>query len=109
MLCADLMGALTNRKITNVIDLTAKAALEEAVKNGICPIPLKLQLMRHYWKLATGGDPDGEIVSLVHAELAAEQATDIAPYVHPKIASIDLSNKDGDPLRFLFAPEDAKL
>jgi hypothetical protein len=90
---------------------TAKAALEEAVRAGIAPIPLKLRLMRHYWFLATGGSlaVDAPIIDVVSAELAAAQATDIAPYIHPKMASIQHTGDEDNPIAILMAPEDAKL
>lgn len=103
---------VTKARLDGELTQTAKAALEEAVRAGIAPIPLKLRLMRHYWCLAVGGktdDPKAPIVDVVNAELAAIQANDIAPFIHPKMAAIQHSGDEDNPVALLFAKEDAKL
>jgi hypothetical protein len=60
---------------------------DRAIAEGITPLEVMLQAMR---------DCAGE----GHWERAAAIAKDCAPYVHPKLSSIEHSGKDGAPVQF---------
>lgn len=101
----------TKKTEVDLLRMEIADALQVALATGIQPIPLKLRLMRHYWALATNCDPSptAPIINTVFAELAADQATEIAPYIHPKIASVEHRGNIKDPVRLVMAAEDTAL
>lgn len=52
---------------------------EQALQDGISPLEVMLEAMRNHY---TNGDLDA----------AAEKAKDAAPYVHPKLSSVESKN-----------------
>jgi hypothetical protein len=90
-------GKRTNagRKPGTVSEATQrrKAVAEKALEEGISPLDVMLITMRSLWKQAVG--PDGEVVNIGKAMQANVVAKDAAPFIHPKLASID-ANVRGD-------------
>lgn len=60
-----------------------------ASAGGITPLELMLSTMRSFWSGAT--DKTGRIVNEERAELAAKWAEKAAPFVHPKLTSVEAS------------------
>lgn len=71
-------GATTKR--------TAAVALQAAAL-GVTPIEVMLASMRAHYAQAIG--EDGGIKDLAAAKVAADLAKDAAPYVHPRLQSVD--------------------
>ena len=70
-------------------------AVQEAVAaTGVSPLDIMLGAARAAWTEAT----KGERIDLDKAAAAASIAKDAAPYVHPKLASIEHTGKDGKDL-----------
>lgn len=67
----------------------AKAA--EIAASGLTPLDFMLKIMRDETK------PDG---------LRASMARDAAPYVHPRLAAIEHSGKDGGPIELVLQGSD---
>lgn len=62
-----------------------RAIAEIAVKEGITPLEVMLSAMRAYAEVQDW-------------EKAAAIAKDCAPYLHPKLSSVEVTGKDGDAL-----------
>ena len=71
-----------------------QTSLEEAVGAGITPIEVMLSAMRELWD---EGTPEAK-------REAAKIAKDAAPYVHPRLASIDQTNRETQQY-VIYAPE----
>jgi hypothetical protein len=69
---------------------------EKAAAEGVTPLDVMLTTMRSLWDQAL--DPAGRVVNFGKAMQANMVAKDAAPYVHPKLASIEASGPDGGPL-----------
>lgn len=67
---------------------SAQIAIEAASK-GITPIEVMLHVMRELFDRAQKSQSTEDFV------LAGTAAKEAAPYVHPRMASIDIGNKDG--------------
>jgi hypothetical protein len=65
-----------------------------AAESGITPIEVMLGTMRELWALGT---PEAK-------REAAEIAKDAAPYIHPRLASIDQTLKEDRPFAVLLEP-----
>jgi hypothetical protein len=61
---------------------------------GVTPLEIMLGAARAVWAEAT----KGERIDLDKAAAASAIAKDAAPYVHPKLASIEHTGKDGEAL-----------
>ena len=79
---------------------------------GVTPLQVLIEGMRcHYNKAqdAMKADPvDPEAVA-VALKSAREFAREAAPYVHPKLANVEHSGKDGGPLKVVIQGVDAGL
>lgn len=71
-------GAQTERK---------RAVAIKAAAEGVTPITVMLGVMRAAFSEAI--DPEGGIIDMKAATLAANMAKDAAPYVHPRLSSVD--------------------
>jgi hypothetical protein len=73
------------------------AALVAAVEaSGITPLDVMLLTMRAAW--AEAEKIDDPLASLQLKAMAVDTAHKAAPYVHAKLANIELNGKDGGPL-----------
>lgn len=78
-------------------------AIQDAVMaSGASPLDIMLGAARAVWTEAT----KGERIDLDKAAAAASIAKDAAPYVHPKLASIEHTGKDGKDLIPEASPDD---
>ena len=66
---------------------TQEVALR-AIEEGITPLEVMLGAMREAWERS---DKDG----------AARFARDAAPYVHPRLAAVEHTGKDGQPIELV--------
>lgn len=72
---------------------SSRAAVALALDGGETPFSIMLKTARALWKKAA---PDGEHVEDIElAKDAAEVAAKAAPYVHPKLAAMQLEYLDG--------------
>jgi hypothetical protein len=111
-----------------------RAIADRAAANGETPLEVMVANMRHFHKLAESAEavlselsaeavgnlpPDQQFKHLMaevkkaagFREMSQNCARDAAPYIHPKLASIEHGGKDGSPLlvelvRFTDADED---
>jgi hypothetical protein len=60
---------------------------EQAVAEGITPLEVQLQTMRALWAEATKGNA----LDLEKATEACAIAKDAAPYIHPRLSSVEAS------------------
>ena len=63
-----------------------RAIAEVAFEQGITPLEVMLKVMRDF--LGAG-----------HLEAAADVAKDAAPYVHPKLSSVEHTGADGEAIK----------
>lgn len=95
------------------IDSEAVIRSHSEAISDVTPLQVHIRLMRHYWRRATISSPDPEVAAVQgtpesplypgqfifnegYAELAASQAAAAAPYVHPKLAQVDVEGMDVD-------------
>lgn len=114
------------RKAGSLTVRTRKVA-EQAAAEGKSPLEVMLNNMRHFQEVALDAEailadmtidelgvtqlPADEQFKRLLAEvkkaagfrqMAHECAKDAAPYIHPKLASIEHTGEDGGPIRLLF-------
>lgn len=81
---------------------------EKAKKWGVDPIDVMLQTMKELIEEAR--KPRRPIaVRFDYLERACAIAKDAAPYIHPKLASVELSGNDEQPLRIIAEARDRAL
>lgn len=80
-------GALTRR---------TREVAEKALAKGLTPLEVMLTAMRHH-------------VKKKEWDKAAAVAKDAAPYVHPRLAAVEHSGKDGGPIQVTIQGDDAGL
>lgn len=120
-------GALTTR---------TRQVAEKAAATGMTPLEVMLDNMRHFQKVATDAEavlegltveeftgrvtadtPEAQFKELLaqvkktagFRQMAQDAARDAAPYVHPKLASVQHTGEDGGPLKIViqrFSPEE---
>ena len=64
-----------------------KDVAAEALAAGVSPLDVMLTTMRSLWGQAT--DADGNLVNVGKAMQANMVAKDAAPFVHPRLSSVD--------------------
>lgn len=69
---------------------------EEAVDRGITPLEVMLEAMKQFRDAGNWKD-------------AASVAKDAAPYIHPRLAAIEHTGKDGGPFQIVISDDDASL
>lgn len=60
---------------------------ERAAAEGVTPLEVMLTTMRSLWKLAT--DESGNVIDTDNALAANTVAKDAAPFIHPKLATVN--------------------
>lgn len=85
----------SGRKAGSTTKKTREIA-DKAIQDGISPLEVMLEAMREF---RSAGD----------LEKAAGFAKDAAPYIHPRLAAIEHSGKDGGPIVVKAGPLDADL
>jgi hypothetical protein len=73
-----------------------KEIVERALAEGVSPLDVMLTTMRALWKQAV--DANGDVVNIGKAMQANVVAKDAAPFLHPKLSSIEATGKDGESL-----------
>jgi len=68
----------------------AEETITKAIAAGITPLEVMLDNMRYHHNLALTAQ--GDDISK-HRKEAGESAKDAAPYIHPKLASIEMAGK----------------
>ena len=76
----------SGRKRGGLNEKTRKIA-EKAAAEGITPLEVQLQTMRALWAEAS----EGNALDLDKAERACAIAKDAAPYIHPRLSSVEAS------------------
>ncbi|WP_050898698.1 hypothetical protein [Nitrospirillum viridazoti] len=71
--------------------------LRQVAENGITPLELGLSLMRELWEQATHPSR-GKVTDLGKAMQAHAIGKDLAPYLHPKLAAMELTGENGAPM-----------
>lgn len=66
---------------------------DKAIAEGLSPLEFMLNLMRS--QAPAGASPE---VAMDHVKAQFEAAKAAAPYVHPRLAAVEHSGKDGAPL-----------
>lgn len=66
---------------------------ERALEEGISPLDVMLTTMRTLWDQAV--DDDGRVINIGKAMQANVVAKDAAPFIHPKLSTID-ANVEAD-------------
>jgi hypothetical protein len=73
----------------NAATLRRREIADQALTNGVTPLDVMLTTMRALWDEAIG--EDGKIKNLGKAMQANMVAKEAAPFVHPKLASTQVS------------------
>ena len=86
------------RKAGTVSEATQrrKATAEKALADGVSPLDVMLITMRALWDQAVDGS--GKVVNIGKAMQANVVAKDAAPFLHPKLSSVEATGRDGAPL-----------
>lgn len=69
---------------------------EKAFEDGVTPLEVMLEAMREHY-------------ALKDYDKAAAFAKDAAPYVHPRLAAVEHSGKDGGPINVVIGDKDVGL
>ncbi|MGF6253797.1 hypothetical protein OKW20_000872 [Ensifer sp. LBL] len=121
-------GAITKR---------TREVAERALATGMSPLDVMLDNMRHFQQVALDAEatlegltadqfseqvapdasPEDQFKFLLaqvkktagFRQMAQDAARDAAPYVHPKLASVEHSGPNGGPIKLNILPEDADL
>lgn len=121
-------GAITKR---------TREVAERALATGMSPLDVMLDNMRHFQQVALDAEatlegltadqfseqfapdasPEDQFKFLLaqvkktagFRQMAQDAARDAAPYIHPKLASVEHSGPNGGPIKLNILPEDAKL
>lgn len=121
-------GAITKR---------TREVAERALATGMSPLDVMLDNMRHFQQVALDAEatlegltaeefsaqvapsasPEDQFKYLLaqvkktagFRQMAQDAARDAAPYVHPKLASVEHSGPNGGPIKLNILPEDAEL
>lgn len=83
----------------------ATAARQKAIaESGITPLDFMLGVMR-------GSPPEnaGPVEQIAFATLRFEAAKAAAPYVHPRLAAVEHTGKDGGPIVVQASAEDERI
>lgn len=83
-----------------------KEVAQQALSEGVSPLDVMLTTMRTLWDQAT--DEAGRVVNLGKAMQANIVAKDAAPFLHPKLSSVD-ANVDLGGVTLNITPDDAEL
>ena len=94
--------------------LTKHSAERVATDNGITPLEVMIEAMRyHYEKFIQSPDPDQDVIlgeeqnynsrtarcaKEYHLERASTYAANAAPFIHAKLANIEVTGENGTPL-----------
>ena len=73
-------------------------------QTGVSPLEVMLDAMRYFHSVARQAEADGGGPCKAAAEAygaGASIAKDAAPFVHPKLASIEHNNGDGEPFKII--------
>jgi hypothetical protein len=76
----------SGRKRGGLNEKTRKIA-EKAATEGITPLEVQIETMRALWAEAN----QGNVLDLDKAERACAIAKDAAPYIHPRLSSVEAS------------------
>lgn len=87
------------------------AALQEQVAStGMTPLEVMLDNMRFAYdqaqELADSADPEDQVKLRTLRGIAQDCAKDAAPYLHPKLTSIEHGGKDGGPIEIRWKADD---
>lgn len=121
-------GALTKK---------TREVAERALATGMSPLDVMLDNMRHFQQVALDAEatlegltaeefsetvpgnasPEEQFKFLLaqvkktagFRQMAQDAARDAAPYIHPKLASVEHSGPNGGPIKLNILPEDADL
>lgn len=121
-------GALTKK---------TREVAERALATGMSPLDVMLDNMRHFQQVAIDAEatlegltaeefsgtvppdasPEQQFKFLLaqvkktagFRQMAQDAARDAAPYIHPKLASVEHSGKDGGAINVVISSEDAKV
>lgn len=77
---------------------------DRAVAEGVTPLEIMLGAARILWQAALG---DGQNIDHDKVAAAASIAKDAAPYVHPRLASVEHKGADDGPIRIVMDSVDA--
>lgn len=70
---------------------------DRAAREGITPLEVMLAAMRHAYDMAA---QSGDAEKLELLSVAAEHAKSAAPYIHPRLSSVEVSGPNGGPVSF---------
>lgn len=73
---------------------------DRAAADGITPLEVMVGAMRELWAMAeeAKGKPEQQSKRLDYLSQAGEYAHKAAPYIHPRLAAIEHTGKDGGPI-----------
>lgn len=76
---------------------------DRAAEEGITPLEFMLEVMRR------PSDHEDPKIQVAREAMRFEAAKAAAPYVHPRLASVEVGNKDGEVFRVGLLSEDGGL
>lgn len=84
----------------------------KVASGGATPLDVLLDGMRFHHKIAqmaVAADPPEAKVAALALKEAREFARDAAPYVHPRLATVEHGGKDGGPIKVIISGADRGL
>jgi len=88
------------RKVGAAHKKTRETADKIASDDGIMPLDVMVGAMRELWSLAESlkGKKEEQDKRLGFLAQAGEYASKAAPYIHPRLAAVEHTGKDGGPI-----------
>jgi hypothetical protein len=103
---ANPKGVRIGGRAPGVPNKKTQALLEDAEKKGLTPLEVMLRVMRYFLdKADVTEDKDERAVCM---EKASEHAAKAAPYLHPKLSSIEVGG-GAQPIVLEISQKDARL
>ena len=76
---------------------------ERAAEEGITPLEYMLQVMR------TPSDHEDEKIQIAREAMRFEAAKAAAPYIHPRLAAVEVTGENGGPVRIVASSHDESI
>jgi len=76
-----------------------KQVKEKVIETGLTPLEVLIEIMRDHYSQAH--KEQSPILKATAYTIALDAANKAAPYIHAKLSSIDLGNKDNLPLKMI--------
>lgn len=99
-------GRKSGRSLSNKTIATIRIAEAAATDGKKLPLDIMLEVMRYHWAVVEAATkPEEAEAKLAAMDKAFSMAERVAPYIHPRLQSTELKNKDGEQFAVRFVDD----